>query len=81
MQIILSVIVGACVCLFGIWIFIKGQQSMAEIIANGKPENLKSPLSLIKSGLTAEQSKTEIVDIEQQLQAMFSDRIPTTQRG
>lgn len=81
MNIILSVVIGACVCLFGIWAFIKGQQSMSEIITNGKPENIKSPLSLIKSGLTAEQSKTENVDIEQQLQAMFSDRTPTTQRG
>lgn len=75
MGIIISAAIGACVCLFGIWTFLKGQESMAEIIANGKPQNIKGPISLIKEGVTAAYSKTEDVDIEQQLQAMFSDRI------
>jgi hypothetical protein len=79
MEIIISVVIGACVCLFGIWTFLKGQESMAEIISNGKPQNIKGPISLIKEGITAAYSQTEDVDIEKQLQAMFSDRIPKSQ--
>lgn len=75
MEMILSVAAGVCVCLFGIWCFIKGQQSMAEIIANGKPQNIRNPVSLLKDGITAAYSHTEDADIEKQLQAMFSDRI------
>jgi hypothetical protein len=73
METIISVVTGAFVCLFGIWTFLKGQESMAEIITNGKPQNIKGPMKLIKEGITAAYSHTEDMDIEKQLQAMFSD--------
>jgi hypothetical protein len=76
MEIILAVMVGAGVCLFGIWAFLKGQQSMAENIANGKPQNIGGPIKLIKEAIAAGQPQTEDRELEKQLQAMFSDRIP-----
>ena len=64
METILSSAIGVCICLFGIWCFLKGQESMAEIVRDGKPQNLKGPLAILKENVSSKFTREEDADLD-----------------
>lgn len=73
LDIAISLVCGTCVCVFGFWAFLKGQESMADIMRNGRPANLKSPTAIMKENRKEEQIQEQQQDYMQQLRSMFSD--------
>ena len=70
---LISIGCGTIVCLFGIWAFLKGQTSMAEIIHGGKPGNLKGPAAMVKEGRAEAEERAKQENMERQLRSMFSE--------
>lgn len=76
MELILAALCGAGVCAFGMWAFLKGQRSMAEIARQGAPEPLHGPVSMLGDALRREQGakaeEGENVDFAAQVRALFA---------
>lgn len=66
MQEILGLACGCAAAVFGIWAFLRGQRSMAQILRGGEPEGLRSPAVLPKKD-------GESGGYEEQFRALFSD--------
>lgn len=64
---------GFCACAFGMWAFLKGQESMAEIISAGRPANLKGPAAALRENAAALSSKKYEYDMERQFKELFGD--------
>ncbi|MDR3644671.1 MAG: hypothetical protein P4M02_06320 [Clostridia bacterium] len=75
MEIILGLFAGAGVCGFGMWAFLRGQRSMAEIRSGGEPEAIKGPIALLREASGAAPKRAE-PDYSGQLRAMFGEGTP-----
>lgn len=69
MSSVVSILLGAAVCLFGIWAFLKGQRSMLQIKSGGLPDSL-FPKELPRGEKNAPGNRPTL---SEQLQAMFGD--------
>lgn len=71
MEIVFSLVCGAAVCVFGMWAFLKGQESMAEIQNGRKPTNLKSPAAALRENLAELRDTKSRNDYAKQLRSLL----------
>jgi hypothetical protein len=71
MILIAGAVIGACVCLFGIWAFLKGQSSMLDIVRGAKPTLFNLPAAFSRGGTQG--------DLSGQVREMFKE--PQIKRG
>lgn len=70
-SVVIGMATGMAVCFFGMWAFLKGQRSMAEIYEKGKPETV-GPAAVIEKIADARGKRTA-ADYARQLQALVAD--------
>lgn len=73
---VISILCGAAVCAFGMWAFLKGQNSMAEIRHGRPPANLKGPAAVLRETLAQARDEKEKSDYAAQLKSLFGDGEP-----
>jgi hypothetical protein len=71
MVLIAGAVTGACVCVFGIWAFLKGQSTMLDISRGVKPALFNIPAAFSHESAQG--------DLSDQVREMFKE--PQTKRG
>lgn len=72
-MILTGIAAGAAVCVFGIWAFLRGQKSMAEIYRVGEPEPLHGPGHALHELLAKEKCEKPEPDFAGELRELFRD--------
>lgn len=72
MQEILGLACGCAAAVFGIWAFLRGQRSMAQILHGGEPEGLRGA-AVLSRGRGEPKKDGESGGYEEQFRALFSD--------
>ncbi|HEX3026407.1 MAG TPA: hypothetical protein VHR42_04165 [Clostridia bacterium] len=67
-----GVFTGGCVCVFGMWAFLKGQRSMFQI-KNGEAPTELFAAKAIRGGGEKSGGESDQPDIAEQLRSMFGD--------
>lgn len=52
-DILIGVLAGVCVCVFGMWCFIHGQQNAIQVLQEQQPEQIKTPVQIVKKEVKA----------------------------
>lgn len=68
---VLGPVLGACVCVFGIWCFIRGQQNMREVIIGEIPQQIRTPVKAVADEVTQIKTESDMPDSIESLTDML----------